>query len=101
LILENDPSNTSFYTAFYNLCAGLVDLKWGKIDSANSKLDKMKAVLLKVRPPYKNSITFSYDLFYGELLLKAGNLDKAIAVCEEASISGLTQPKIPRLVEGR
>jgi serine/threonine protein kinase/Flp pilus assembly protein TadD len=101
LIIENDPSNTPFYTAFYNLCVGLVDLRWGRIDSANSKLDRINAMLLKVKPPYKDQITSVYNLLYEELLLKEGNLDKTIAICEEASLSGIPPLLLSRILISR
>lgn len=67
LIIESDPLEIPDNTASYNFYLGLVDLKQGRIDSAKSRLAKMKSLLPDIKPRYKNKITFSFDILQGEI----------------------------------
>ncbi len=71
------------HKATYSFYFGLIDLKQGQINSAKSRLDEMKSLLLKIDPAFKNQITFYYDLLYGEVLLAENSLENAIAVCQK------------------
>jgi tetratricopeptide (TPR) repeat protein len=71
------------HKATYSFYFGLIDLKQGQINSAKSRLDEMKSLLLKIDPAFKNQITFYYDLLYGEVLLAENSLENAIAMCQK------------------
>jgi tetratricopeptide (TPR) repeat protein/tRNA A-37 threonylcarbamoyl transferase component Bud32 len=71
------------HKATYSFYFGLIDLKQGQINSAKSRRDEMKSLLLKIDPAFKNQITFYYDLLYGEVLLAENSLKNAIAVCQK------------------
>ncbi len=87
-IIEYAQPFKSFNTAFYSFHLGLVDLKQGRIDSAKSRLAKMKALLPEIDPSNKNLAEFLFDILQGEALLGEGSIEKAIAVLEKASPLG-------------
>ncbi|GAH82652.1 unnamed protein product, partial [marine sediment metagenome] len=53
LAIENYPEYTPLITAAHKFRSGLVDLKEGHIDSAKTKLEKMKSLLPNVNPGEK------------------------------------------------
>jgi serine/threonine protein kinase/Tfp pilus assembly protein PilF len=65
--------------AFYNFLLGLVDLKQGKIDSAESRLKEMGSVLEDVDSAIRVIIRFQYYLLQGEIFLAQGSTDEAIS----------------------
>jgi len=88
-IIEYDPTYILWHKANYSFYLGLADLKQGRIDSARSRLAEMKSLLPKINPPFKDRITFYYDLLYTEVLIEEDSFDKAISVCEKASPLGM------------
>ncbi len=86
-IVQHDPSKAPWRTALYNYSLGLVDLKQGRVDSARSRLYKMKSILPEIRPEARDWISFRHDLLYGEILLREDSLEKAVHICENVSPS--------------
>jgi tetratricopeptide (TPR) repeat protein/TolB-like protein len=80
-ISEHDPYQIPWRTAFYNFCLGLIDLEEGKIDSAESRLSKIKSLIPQISRG-KDYIPYRYNLLQGEILLKKGLTDKTIAICK-------------------
>jgi tetratricopeptide (TPR) repeat protein len=85
LAIENYPEYTPLITAAHKFRSGLVDLKEGHIDSAKTKLEKMKSLLPNANPGEKDGIRFRYDIFLAETLVAENSFDQAIAVCEKVS----------------
>jgi serine/threonine protein kinase/tetratricopeptide (TPR) repeat protein len=79
-----EPDNTAVHS--FNL--GLVELKQGRIDSAKSRLAKMKSLLPEIDPSNKDQAEFLYDILQGEVLLAEGFVEQAIAFLEKASPLG-------------
>jgi tetratricopeptide (TPR) repeat protein len=65
--------------ALYNFLLGLVDLKQGKIDSAESRLKEMGSVLEDVDSAIRVVIRFQYYLLQGEIFHAQGLTDEAIS----------------------
>ena len=82
LQLDVSRQNTPYYLAENSFYLGLVDLKQGEIDSAESRLADIQSLLPKGA---KNRITYYSDLLHAEILLTKNSLDKAIDVYEKAS----------------
>jgi serine/threonine protein kinase/Tfp pilus assembly protein PilF len=87
--IEYYPKDVPYYTAAYNFFLGLIDLKEGQIDSAMSRLVKIKSILPEVEPPAFepsniNLITYYYEILYAEKLLVEDSLEQVIVVCEKA-----------------
>jgi serine/threonine protein kinase/Tfp pilus assembly protein PilF len=78
------PDNTAIHS--FNL--GLVELKLGRIDSAKSRLTKMKSLFPEIDPSSKDQVKFSYDILQGEILLAEGSVEQAIVHLENASPLG-------------
>jgi tetratricopeptide (TPR) repeat protein len=92
--IKEYPAGIPNYTAFNCFDLGLVDLKQGRIDSAKSRLAKMKSLLLEIDPYNKDRVKFSYDILQGEILLAEGSVEQAIVHLENASPLG-KPPFIP------
>jgi len=86
--IEYEPQFKSDNTAIHSFDLGLVDLKQGRIDSAKSRLARIKALLPEIDPSNKDQAKFSYDILQGEVLLAEGSVEQAIAVLEKASSLG-------------
>jgi serine/threonine protein kinase/Tfp pilus assembly protein PilF len=81
--VQNNPINKFYYQGAYHLLSGLLELKAGHVDSAKNILAEMKS-LLKEMPPYrKDWVAFYIKFLNGELALKAGFPEEAIAEFEE------------------
>jgi serine/threonine protein kinase/Tfp pilus assembly protein PilF len=76
------------FSAEYNFCLALADLKQGLIDSAKSRLAEIKSLMPEMDLYSLAQIKFRYDLLHGEVLLSEGSLKKAISVLEKASSVG-------------
>ncbi len=83
--IKNLPEAISYITLANSTYLGLAELKEGRIDSAKSRLSKMKSLLPKINNKYA---LFYYDILNGEVLLAEGSVDKAIAVCENTRTLG-------------
>jgi len=83
-----EPQFKPDYTAIHSFNLGLVELKQGRIDSAKSRLAKMKSLLPEIDSSNEDQTKFSYDILQGEILLAEGSIDQAVAVLEKASPMG-------------
>jgi tetratricopeptide (TPR) repeat protein len=86
--IENYPTYIPDLTTFHSFDLGLVDLKQGRIDSATSRLAKMKSLLPEIDPSNKDLVKFLYDILQGEIILAEGSVEQAIVVLEKASPLG-------------
>ena len=92
LIIKNPHSyrptpSSQFYSAEYSFFLGLGDISQGKIDAAESRLLEMESLMPKIDPVFKSQVALSdFKLFYGEVLLAKGSLEKAISVFEEEAL---------------
>jgi len=69
------------FTSFWLYCPlGAVELKRGKIDSARSYLEKMKAVMPKMTSPQKLE---GYNWLLGQILLAEESYDEAISLLKD------------------
>jgi tetratricopeptide (TPR) repeat protein len=84
---ENYPDSTSFFETSYNTFLGLIDKREGRIDSAKSRIGKMKSLFpsLELVFDYENSDCYYYSLLYGEVALAEDQPEKIIAVFKKAS----------------
>jgi tetratricopeptide (TPR) repeat protein len=73
-----------------------VELKHGRIDSAKSRLAKMKSLLPEIDPSIKDQAKFSCDILKGEILLAEGSVEQAIVHLEKASPLG--KPPLMQLI---
>jgi tetratricopeptide (TPR) repeat protein len=77
------PERRFYYQEAYRLLAGLLELKAGRLDSAERILAEMES-LYKEMPSYrKDWATFYIKFLSAELALEAGSPEKAIAIFEE------------------
>jgi len=81
---ENHPLYPLYYKALYTIILGFMDLKEGRIDSAESKINEAKSLLPKIEVN-KDFIPYFSDFLSAEILLQDGNPEKAIAVLEKTS----------------
>ena len=84
---ENYPDSTSVFEVLYNTFLGLIDKREGRIDSAKSRIGKMKSLFpsLELVFDYENSTCYYYSLLYGEVALAEDQPEKIIAVFKKAS----------------
>ena len=78
-VSQHDVNHMPRNTAMYNFLLGLVDVKLGKTDSAESRLKEMGSVLPDVDSAIKVIITFQYYLLQGEVSLAKGLPEEAIS----------------------
>ncbi|MFC2169327.1 protein kinase [Acidobacteriota bacterium] len=86
--LAYEPQFKPDNTAIYSFDLGLIELKQGRIDSAKSRLAKMKSLLPEIDSSNEDQIKCSYDILQGETLLAEDSVRQAIAVLEKASPLG-------------
>jgi serine/threonine protein kinase/Tfp pilus assembly protein PilF len=80
------PAREYFYQGAYQFLSGLLELKAGRIDSAEKILAEMKS-LFEEMPPYRKDWVAYYIKFLGaELALETGSPEKAIAVFREPTL---------------
>jgi tetratricopeptide (TPR) repeat protein/tRNA A-37 threonylcarbamoyl transferase component Bud32 len=83
--------------ALYDFYDGFVDMATGRLDEAKNKLASFKAVLPNIGNfPIPRVAPYLCGQFEGELLLRLGSVDKAIAVLEKAPSLGA--PPAMRLI---
>jgi serine/threonine protein kinase/tetratricopeptide (TPR) repeat protein len=87
-----EPQYESDNMVFHSFFLGLVELKQGRIDSAKSRVAKMKSLLPEIDPSNKDQTEFLYDILQGEVLLTEGFVEQAIDVLEKASPLGIPPP---------
>jgi tetratricopeptide (TPR) repeat protein len=74
------PERKFYYQAAYHFLSGLLELKAGRIDSAEKNLAEMKSLFQEMPPYRKEWVPFYIKFLSAELALKAGSPEKAIAV---------------------
>ncbi len=82
---ESDPERVSRHEGLYNIFLGLIDKRGSRIDSAKSRIGKIKSLLPSLKPVPEDRISFHYSLLYGEVALAEDQPEKAIAVFKKAS----------------
>ena len=91
MLLSAYPKAKS-WRAGYNFCLGLVEVSHGEMDSARSRLDKIKSLLPELTPASKKNRTFEHDWLQAEILMAQGSPEKAIEVLEK-----IVSPDIPSM----
>ena len=66
-----------------NLFFGRVDLMTGKIDSAMSRLDEARSLFPELTPDDKYASTIRSNWLEAGILMKAGDSEKTVAICED------------------
>lgn len=94
--IKSSPGDISYNTAFYNFHLGLIDLKQARLDSAKSRLAKIKSLIPEIDQSNIDQIKFLHDQLQGEVLLAEGSVEKAITVLEKASPLG--KPPLMQLI---
>ncbi len=88
--------NTKSIRASYHHYLGLVDLKRGKIESANARLKKIESVVALLSDEdallRKMESQVEYDRLYAEILIAEGSPDQAIEIFEN-----IVYPPVPNL----
>jgi len=106
-LIKKFPASMPYHKITNSFYLGLVDLKEGRIDSIKSKLTEIKSILIDInqsRDVYDNlqnlrkyddelihyeiNTRFRYNLLYAEASLAEDSVEKAIAICEKASLLG-------------
>jgi len=81
-ILLAYPKSKGFQSA-YEFCLGMVETKKGEIDSARSRVDKIKSLLPELTPAARKTRTFQHDWLQAEILMAQGSSRKAIEILEK------------------
>jgi tetratricopeptide (TPR) repeat protein len=81
---EQFPDYVSFQDTLYNIFLGLIDKRESRIDSAKSRIEKIKSLSPKLELGFDNNPSYWYSLLYGEVALAEDQPEKAIAVFEKA-----------------
>jgi tetratricopeptide (TPR) repeat protein len=88
------PSEARNYKARHHFFSALIDLKEEKLESAKSRLAKVKRLMGFPGPFWTEWVTFFSDILEAEILLAEGNPEEAIAALEEQSLSRVQLPAI-------
>jgi len=93
---ESNPDRVSRYEVIYNIFLGLIDKRGSRIDSAKSRIGKIKSLLPSLEL-FLDRSSYYCSLFYGEVALAEDQPEKAIAVFKKTSPlrSPYTQFSIP------
>jgi len=81
---EKYPDYVPFQEALYNILLGLTDKRESRIDSAKSRIGKIKSLSPKLELGFDNNPSYWYSLLYGEVALAEDQPEKVIAVFEKA-----------------
>jgi len=77
----------------YNFCLGLVEVKEKKMDSSQSRLNKMRSLLPELETPSdEKESKAEHDWLYSEILLAKGSLAEAIEIFEN-----IVYPPLPNM----
>jgi tetratricopeptide (TPR) repeat protein len=88
------PAEVRNFKARHHFLSALIDLKEEKLDSAKSRLAKVKMLMGFPGPLWYEWITFFSDILEAEILLAEGNPEEAIAALEEQSLARVQLPAI-------
>ena len=76
----NPAPSEPLYRAEYSFFLGLLDLRLGRMDAANSRLKEMESLLPEIDPVFRSRLADSdFKIFKAEIGLAEGSLDKAIS----------------------
>ncbi|MFB0565703.1 MAG: protein kinase [Candidatus Aminicenantaceae bacterium] len=87
-----------WYISGQEFCFGLIDVQLGKIESAKSRLEKIKSYLPELNPAQKKQRMHDYDLVYAEILMSEGFPEKAVEVCEKTTTLDIPAMRVDRLL---
>jgi tetratricopeptide (TPR) repeat protein len=80
----NPAPSGELYSAEYNYMLGLLDLKLGRKEAAESRLKEMESLMPGIDPVFRSRLADSdYQIFKAEVELAEGSLDKAVSTIEE------------------
>jgi len=86
---ENYPDRIPGFEVLYNAFLGLIDKREGRIDSAKSRIGKIKSLWPFQGLGFDNRFSFYYSIYYsllyGEVALAEDQPEKAIAVFKKLS----------------
>ncbi len=88
------PAEVRNLKARYHFLSALIDLKEEKLDSAKSRLAKVKMLMGFPGPLWTEWVTFFSDILEAEILLAEENPEEAIAALEEQSLARVQLPPI-------
>jgi len=77
------PNLKYFYQGVHSLMSGLLELKAGRMDSAERILEEMKALSQEMTPFRKEWVAFYIKFLRAEIALEAGSPDEALAIFKE------------------
>ena len=99
----SNPLGKDSAHALYNFYEGYVDLETGRLDAAQKKLGAFKAVLTSAQNlPVPQVFRYLGGEFEGEVLLRLGSFDQAVAALEKSPSRGSppsTQYIVPLYVQ--
>ena len=81
---EKYPDYVPFHEALYNILLGLTEKRESRIDSAKSRIGKIKSLSPRLELGFDNNPSYWYSLLYGEVALAEDQPEKAIALFEKA-----------------
>lgn len=81
-----------------NLIFGRVDLLAGKIDSAKSRLDEARSLFPELDPDDKYVSTIRFNWLEAEILMKTGDPEKAVAICEDTPPLAMPSMRIDSII---
>jgi len=80
----NPAPSEQLFSAEHSFLLGLLDLKLGRIDSAQSRLKEMESLMPKIDPVFRSRVAnYDFKMFNAEVWLAKGSPDKAISAFEE------------------
>jgi serine/threonine protein kinase/Tfp pilus assembly protein PilF len=82
-VMLSDSPESKGWQAGYNFSIGLVEVKQGEIDSARSRMDKIKSLLPELTPASRKIRTFHHDWLQAEILMAQDSPRKAIEILEK------------------
>ncbi len=72
------------WKSWAEFCLGLVDVREGRLDSAESRLETIKSLSAKLETPSsRNADTFRRDWLQAEILMAQGSAKEAVAILEK------------------
>ena len=84
LLFSVFPDSKGFRAA-YDFCIGLLEIKQGKMKSAKTRLNDLKALLPELNPALKKSRAYAGAFLEAEILVAEGSPEKAIEIIENTT----------------
>jgi len=79
-----DNRNQAYNAAYVTFLSGLLDIRKGRITSAEDRLADLRAIIPDLPMSVRGNIRYLTNLFYGNILLESGAIDEAIQICKKA-----------------